>query len=234
MPQRFGTLLHDAGATMGIGVAGNDDANGRHYDGIDVSHHQGQIDWLTVGKDPSLQFVYIKSTEGSTHVDPLYTRNLRGAMAAGLKIGTYHFLTSSSSVHAQFAHFMQTIDLRQQDLLPMVDIEWNGVRGWKARQIRDSLAVFAWLVKKACGRYPMLYADARFYNTYLSPRFDKFPLFIARYHDDAPQVKGLHRHYVWQYDTHGSIEGIGHEVDLDAFAEGTTIDDILLPKPQSK
>ncbi len=199
------------------------------FDGIDVSHHQGIIDWPTVAAQPNIHFVYVKATEGSTHIDSLYRRNIVGARQAGLPVGSYHFLTSSSPVHTQFAHFRtQTADFGQ-DLLPMVDVEWAGVRGWNRTQIQDSLAVFLFLAKKHYGRYPLIYADARFYNDNLSPRFDKLPLFIARYSDEAPTVKGAHRHYIWQRSQHGRIDGIERHVDLNTFAKGTTLNDILLP-----
>ena len=98
---------------------------------------------------------------------------------------------------------MTQVDSTSQHLLPMVDVEWSGVKGWNKRQIQDSLAVFIGLVKQHYGSYPLLYADSRFYNNHLSPRFDKLPLFIAHYSDEAPVVKGAHRHYIWQRDQHG-------------------------------
>ena len=41
--------------------------------GIDVSHHQGNIDWKKVKKSrPNLAFVYVKCTEGKDYVDPRF------------------------------------------------------------------------------------------------------------------------------------------------------------------
>ena len=97
-----------------------------HYDGIDVSHHQGPIDWPLVASDTCIQFVYIKATEGSTHVDTLYQYNIREAKRAGLLVGSYHFLTSSSSMRSQFNNFITQVDSTSQHLLPMVDVEWSG------------------------------------------------------------------------------------------------------------
>ena len=37
-----------------------------NYQGIDVSNHQGLIDWSLVSKDENIKFVYIKATEGAT------------------------------------------------------------------------------------------------------------------------------------------------------------------------
>ena len=49
--------------------------------GIDVSHHNGEINWKQV---PDVEFVYIKATEGATFVDPMYQQNIKGARAKKL------------------------------------------------------------------------------------------------------------------------------------------------------
>lgn len=228
-PEQYRSLLYRWNLGSDDGVVAAHVRSRYHYDGIDVSHYQGEIDWALVASDTCIQFVYVKATEGSTHVDTFYHRNMSGAKEVGLHVGSYHFLTSTSSVHRQFNHFKAHMSQHPQDLLPMVDVEWAGVKGWSKQQLQDSLAVFLWLVKQHYGRYPLLYADSRFYNAHLSPRFDKLPLFIARYSEEAPIVKGAHRHFIWQRDQYGWVDGINHQVDLNAFAVGTTLVDILLP-----
>lgn len=201
--------------------------NGK-YDGIDISHHQGIIDWETVSQHSDLKFVYIKATEGSTFIDSVYQRNIAEAKRVGLKVGSYHFFRYTSPVYLQFLNFIETVDVSQQDLLPMVDVEWLGVRGWRKEQLQDSLALFISMIKEHFGADPIIYADIKFYTERLSPRFDKYPLFIAHYEKDQPIVQGADRHYIWQRDEHGHIDGIPKEVDLDVFAKGTTLNDILL------
>ena len=61
------------------------------YDGIDVSKHNGNINWQQVAEDKNIKFVYIKATEGFSIVDSKYKKNLREARATGLKVGSYHF-----------------------------------------------------------------------------------------------------------------------------------------------
>ena len=60
--------------------------------GIDVSNHQGQIDWPRVAKD-DVAFAIIKATEGGDFVDKSFARNIEAARAAGLTVGAYHFFT---------------------------------------------------------------------------------------------------------------------------------------------
>lgn len=73
--------------------------------GVDVSHHNGVIDWAKVAKDTNIVFVYIKATTGATHLDDCYKTNIKEARKNGLKVGSYHFFTSYSSAHAQFENF---------------------------------------------------------------------------------------------------------------------------------
>ena len=67
--------------------------------GIDVSHHNGNINWEQV---PDVEFVYIKATEGVTYVDPMYQQNIKGARAKKLRVGAYHYFRTTSSVQKQF------------------------------------------------------------------------------------------------------------------------------------
>ena len=62
------------------------------YNGIDVSHHNGKINWKEVAKDKKIQYVYIKATTGATRVDERYASNVKNARENGLKVGSYHFL----------------------------------------------------------------------------------------------------------------------------------------------
>ena len=93
--------------------------------GIDVSHHQGAVDWSKVREwnGHPIQFVYIKATEGGTHQDRFYSANLKGARENGLRAGSYHYFRTSSTVESQFQNFIKQADKDQQDLIPMVDVE---------------------------------------------------------------------------------------------------------------
>ena len=57
--------------------------------GVDVSLHQGVIDWRRVAAD-GVSFAYIKATEGGDHTDPLFAGNWERAARAGLQRGAYH------------------------------------------------------------------------------------------------------------------------------------------------
>lgn len=198
------------------------------YHGIDVSKHQGRIDWPTVAQDRNVQFVYIKATEGATLVDKRYEENIKQARAAGLRVGSYHFFLARKPAKAQFENFKRHVRHSEQDLLPMVDVEESGCRGYTRQQLQSNLMEFMQLVKDEYGKYPLLYSQYRFYNDKLAPDFNRFFIFMARYSNQPPTLRGEGKYNIWQYSEKGHIEGIHGTVDLNRFANGTSIRDIKL------
>ena len=196
------------------------------YSGIDVSRHQRDIDWDKVGCDSCVRFVYIKATEGSTLVDTLYAANIEGARRVGIKVGSYHYFSTQSSVQKQYANFKARLDEHRQDLIPMIDVEDSG--NWGRSQLLDSVAEFASLLERDYGRKPMIYSTAEFYNDILAPQFNSYPLYIGRYSSSQPQLKWGAHYTIWQFTEHGIITGINRHVDLCSFAAGKTINDISL------
>ena len=81
--------------------------SGNYIHGIDLSHYQGDIRWYQlaeVRKGPfPVQFMFIKATEGATVIDGLFSKNRAAAKSAGLMVGAYHFLTTSSDAESQFS-----------------------------------------------------------------------------------------------------------------------------------
>ena len=207
---------------------GGDNRVSKDYDGIDISKHNGKIDWKEVAEDPSIKFVYIKATEGASIVDKHYERNLREARAAGLKVGSYHFFRGYKTAEEQFAIFSKNVKKEEQDLLPMVDVEEAGNRLVDRARLQNNLQAFMDLVKEEYGKYPLLYSQYHFYNERLAPEFNRYYIFIARYGKQAPELKGGGKYNIWQYTERGRIRGIDGTVDLDRFAPGTRLRDIEL------
>ncbi len=195
--------------------------------GIDVSHHQGKINWKKVKQSRTdLAFVYVKATEGKTYIDPRFTANARGAVAQGFKLGAYHYFRMTSSAHDQFRNFKKQLDRVHMDLIPMVDVETDDKRPRK--EVQDSLRVFLNLLEKEYGKKPMIYGTTRSYNLYCAPQFNNYPLYIGRYGIIKPIIIGSSHYVIWQYSESGHIEGIPNAVDLCRFHPRNGIEDIVL------
>ena len=202
------------------------------YDGIDVSSYQKDIDWDAVCRDKKIRFVYVKATEGATYTSPHFRYNIENARKHGLKVGSYHFLRTTSSLQSQFENFTRAVKPEEQDLVPLIDIEQRG--NWTPRQIVDSLEVFIKMVSKHYNCRPMIYTMTSFYNKYLASHFKKYPLFIARYSESAPELNDGAHYTLWQYTDQGTVKGIDHAVDMCRFAKDKRIADILLRHRASK
>lgn len=200
----------------------------REYDGIDVSKYQGKIEWNLVAQDENIQFVYIKASEGASKVDKKYFDYIQGAKNVGLKVGSYHYFIGRKTAKEQFNNFSKYVDKSSQDLIPMVDVEEAGNRFVSRKELQRNLNEFMQMIKEEYGKYPLLYSQYRFYKDKLSPEFDKYFLFIARYSDTPPQLNGSGKHNIWQYTEKGKIKGIEGFVDLDRLENGTKLADIEL------
>jgi lysozyme len=177
------------------------------YQGIDVSHHQGSIDWTKVATDTLIQFVYIKATEGATHRDKLYEYNITEARSAGLRVGSYHYLRKTSGIRQQFWNFTKAAQRNLQDLIPMVDVE--------EEVPKDSIRLFCQLLTEYYGKRPAIYGTNRSYNNFCAPEFNDYVLMIGRYGTKPPVISGPSHYDIWQYSETGVIPGIPKPVDLD-------------------
>ena len=93
--------------------------------GLDVSNHQGVIDWRSVPKD-KVSFVYIKATEGGDWRDKSFARNWAEARQAGFQVGAYHFFTLCRDALTQARNFMDVVKPHPGMLPPALDLEYGG------------------------------------------------------------------------------------------------------------
>jgi lysozyme len=184
--------------------------------GVDVSGHQGIIDWpsLTAG---GVAFAYIKATEGGDFRDKQFQANWDGARAAGMLRGAYHFFTQCRSGADQAANFIQTVPKEAGVLPPALDAEHMGPcpRGQAVADIRSEMLVFMNLVEAHFGKRPVVYVTPEFHQAYLD-RYFETESFWVRSLLWSPSIR-KHRWVFWQYHNRGRRPGIRGPVDLDAF-----------------
>lgn len=195
--------------------------------GIDVSHYQGNINWREVARCDEVSYVYIKATEGAQLVDNTYRTNLRAARKAGLKAGIYHFYRPTATPRQQFQNFRENVNLREMDLIPIIDVEHRGKEA--LRTFQTKLRSFLQLVEKHYGVKPLIYTSRDFYNKYLSGPFTHYKYMIARYHEDVPELCDNAAFVLWQFTASGRIPGIRGNVDRSCFMDNYTLRDIELP-----
>ena len=196
--------------------------------GIDISNHQGKIDWDKV-KDwegHKINFIYIKATEGATYVDKSYQINITQARKRGYLVGSYHYFRTTTSPEKQFEIFVKNVKKDQQDLIPLVDVEEK--KNWDDKTFHKNFKKFLELVENHYGKKPLIYTVNSFYNHNLSGKYKDCKFLIGRYGKNSPNMKDNHDWAIWQFSESGKIAGIPKPVDIDALNSNVELKSLLL------
>ena len=102
----------------------------KHLFGIDISHHNGVIDWNAVSysKHP-IRYVFIKATQGERWIDRRFRHNWQRLSKSGYIKGAYHYYSPDANSTNQFNLYCKTVKLEKGDLLPVLDVEENSKLG---------------------------------------------------------------------------------------------------------
>lgn len=184
--------------------------------GVDISHHQGNINWgkLKSGEQsgPAISFAYIKATEGCSHTDTQFTNNWKAAKKHGFMRGAYHYFSTQTQGEKQARKFISLVKLEPGDLPPMIDVEEKPKDTVKYRK---ELKKFIETIEKHYGVKPIIYTNKKFHDRYIENHFDDYPLWIARYDVSDP---GINKEWIiWQFSEDGRLPGIKEKVDINVF-----------------
>ncbi len=183
--------------------------------GIDVSHHQGTIDWGAVGDWGAVDFVYIKATEGRTHVDRRFAHNWQRSRGEGLATGAYHYFSLCRTGAEQAEHFLATVPMATDSLPAVVDVEpdsrCNRGRRWDVAE--REVAVWIEQVHARTGVEPIVYASDWVHRTQLPALTAQ--RWVASY-SRPPRGDWL----MWQYTAAGTVQGIDGPVDQNVAQPG--------------
>ena len=193
---------------------------GYEIHGIDISHHQGTIDWATL-KDEAviderpIRFIMIKATEGANKIDENFKDNFYNAREYGFTRGAYHFYGTRSTAKAQAQFFISQVKLEKGDLPPVLDVE-HKPSNQTDEEFKQSVLEWLRIVENHYGVPPIVYTYYKFKLRYLSDSaFDAYPYWIAHYYVDSLRYRGPWA--FWQHSDQGQLPGISEKVDLDVF-----------------
>jgi lysozyme len=185
-------------------------------EGIDLSHHNGPVDWGRLGTEP-LDFVYLKATEGTDHTDPRFQENWQAATRLGWQVGAYHFYLLCREGAPQAENFIRQVEVRAGTLPPAVDLEH--AHNCKARGGRDAalteLRAFLGALEAEYGAVPVIYTTPAFHAEWLAGEdFEMHPVWIRSL--EGPPERP---HAIWQYSMKGKVAGVEGPVDLNRAAD---------------
>lgn len=177
---------------------------------LDVSHYQGAIRWSRVAA-AGYKLVFIKATQGTRFVDPLFLKNKDGAQDAGLLVVPYHFI-SAEPADLQAGHFINITKLKIKS--PCM-LDWERLDG-KMPPI-NVVEAFGDNTKTQTGRDPLVYHGLYELS---SPKINAWPWFVPKW-GSVPSTKWL----FWQYTDREIVDGITNPADADKFAG--TLEDLI-------
>ncbi len=182
--------------------------------GIDVSSHNGDIDFDKVKAD-GYSFVFIKATEGEDHHDSKFAVNYDKARASGLKVGAYHFFRKKTDGLNQAKNFLEMVGWRKLDLPLVVDVEdWSNDEQIKDERTQKHLDAMLDNLRSR-GHKVMIYTNGDGYKKYIKNGQININLWLCTF--KQPDKLRHIPHQMQQYSHWGRVKGIWGDVDLNVF-----------------
>jgi len=182
--------------------------------GIDVSHHNDEIDWQEVAAD-GVDFAFIKATEGADWQDKRFAQNWADAQAAGVITGAYHFFSTQSSGKDQAANYIAMVPKAPGLLPPVIDAEFARANARMTdAEFHQQLAILSQELEQHYGVPPLIYTTREFHDDYFAGQ--KLPRLWTRAVIGYPYP--LAKDWLfWQYSSRGRLDGIQGRVDFNVF-----------------
>lgn len=192
------------------------------HKGIDVSSHQGNIDWNLVAQD-GVEFAIIRvgyrgyGSEGRLVVDEKFEDNIKGAKAAGIKVGVYFFSQAINETE-----LLEEANLVLEQIAPysiecpvVYDVEKTSAAGrMNAISVEDRThltQLFCQTIENS-GYKPMIYHNTEMGALLINiAKLENYDKWYASYSD---QMFYPYEYKIWQYSDKGKIQGISTDVDL--------------------
>lgn len=191
--------------------------------GIDVSEHQGVIDWAKVAADgidyAIIRVGYRGYSKGALNTDKYFLENLQGAINAGLDVGVYFFSQAINTAEAvEEAEYVLSL-IEGYDISYPVVFDWEPLlysgsrtKTYNGSTVTDCAIAFCRRVEEA-GYTPMVYYNKSMAYLKLDlPRLQDLEIWFAQYNTLYPTY--IYHYDMWQYGSSGSVNGIAGNVDM--------------------
>lgn len=194
--------------------------------GVDVSAHQGAIDWQAV-RQSGIEFAIIRLGyrgygSGKLVEDEYAKQNLQGAKEAGLKIGAYFFSQALDikETDEEIQFLLNILAETEAELDMPIILDWEiptseaRTRNMDARTLTDIQLHFCGQMKKM-GFTPMIYFNwHQSENLYYLSELEDYPFWLALYQDRMTYPWKVE---MWQWTESGKVPGIEGNVDINVF-----------------
>lgn len=205
------------------GVMHYTDKRYRSEAGVDVSVYQGKIKWKKVKKQ-GIDFAMIRvgyraTDSGRIQEDSRFSENLKGAEAAGLKVGVYFFSQANSVEEAVEEARYVVRKIRGKKISMPVAFDMEETVGDRishlSRKEKTEIADAFCTIIQSNGYIPMLYGNPKWLLTSINLGYlTRYPVWLAHYTDKTsyPFVFSM-----WQYSNSARIKGIPRKTDRNIY-----------------
>lgn len=190
------------------------------FKGVDVSRHQGIIDWDKFLEDEHSDFAIIRAGFGKNNIDAQVVRNVAECERLGIPYGLYWFSYALTPEMARReAEYLSDFVGSHKPSYPLVyDFEYDSVTHAVKNGVKISRDFVLNCTEQFCHRleelgfYAMFYCNNDYYQRYYqaSKVAEKYDMWYARYATSPGRPVTL-----WQTSESGRVKGIQGKVDLD-------------------
>lgn len=190
------------------------------FKGVDVSRHQGIIDWDKFLEDEHSDFAIIRAGFGKNNIDAQAVRNVAECERLGIPYGLYWFSYALTPKMARReAEYLSDFVGKHKPSYPLVyDFEYDTVTHAVKNGVKISRDFVLNCTEQFCHRleelgfYAMFYCNNDYYQRYYqaSKVAEKYDMWYARYATSPGRPVTL-----WQTSESGRVKGIQGKVDLD-------------------
>ncbi len=184
--------------------------------GIDVSEHQGRIDWERV--KGNIDFAILRAGYGRNNIDKQFTRNIEECNRLGIPVGIYWFSYAWNTEMAknEAKYVLEAIKGYKVDYPISYDLEYDTLNYAKKNGVTIGKRLATDMVKAFCdeinrnGYKAMNYTNQDFLlNKFYMNELTNYPLWYAWYNPKLNRDCAI-----WQYSESGQVPGIsGASVD---------------------
>ncbi|MCC6093885.1 MAG: glycoside hydrolase family 25 protein [Eubacterium sp.] len=224
MSELYNTYNNDAFVLDGQSMTYTDTNHYTSRLGIDVSEHNGEVDWEAV-RSAGYTFAFIRigyrgyGDDGTLVEDSMFEENYKAARKAGLEVGVYFYsqAVNESEAEEEAKFVTDTLQGRMLDLPVAMDMETveegtartDGVTG---AQFTQNIRTFCTYISKE-GYEPMLYTNLHWETFTLDmTQLYNLPVWFSNY---SATPDSTYKFEIWQYSNTGTVDGVSGSVDLD-------------------
>jgi GH25 family lysozyme M1 (1,4-beta-N-acetylmuramidase)/fibronectin type 3 domain-containing protein len=182
--------------------------------GIDVSHHQGAINWSKVEKQ--IDFAILRCSYSTQILDRYWEINADACTEYNIPFGVYIYSLATTTTQAkkEAEYVLKLVKDYDLDFPIFFDIEDDIQKNLSKAKKLSICKTFCDIIEDA-GYTAGIYSSKDWWETYLTDdEYENWPRWVARWNNNMEKSGYAKEHMMWQYYIYGKVDGISTNVDM--------------------